>query len=472
MVCADAYRARVAAALRRDGAQIILAPSAWGPKPHGPQTSWFDRSRETGVPVVVCNRTGIEDGLSFMDAETSIFHRGRRLARLVSRRSSLGPVRLGYRTACPAPGQLDRRSALTRPPLRAAHSIFDGESLRARLDGLFEGVPAFDACGFFRAFVNDTYQLRAAGRTYYLRVYQAGWRTLAQARSEMAIIEAIAARGGRVARPVPLREGGFILELEAPEALRPAVLFEEAPGADLSFQGRQGPANAELYGRAAASLHGAMDGLPAFPDRPDWLVEGALNRPLATIGALMEPAPRAALKRIVQRLKDRIAATPDLTLALCHGDLNTSNLHFVGETGVVLDFDCSAWGWLANDIAGFARGVTLFRPPGEEADALIGAYLAGYRSVRSIAPADYEALPAFLLVQRIWLAGLHLDGRGRWGLISFGPPYVKRFSDVLETWGPILDRRPAWGWPPPDRGELLRAGRPCPYTYCRTGPAG
>jgi Ser/Thr protein kinase RdoA (MazF antagonist) len=328
--------------------------------------------------------------------------------------------------------------------VRAAHSLFDTEALRQGLAGVFQGLPTFDACRFFRSFINDTYQLEAAGRLYYLRVYQAGWRTAAQAASEMAIIEATAARGGSVARPVPRSDGGFVLELEAPEAIRPAVLFHEAAGADLVFAGEGAAARARLYGRTAATLHGAMDALPAFADRPGWLRSAVLDHPVEVIGRVMDATSRAALERVAERLDQVLSDPPELTLAMCHGDLNTSNLHFVGESGVAIDFDCAAWGWRANDISGFARGVTLARLPGEAATALIGGFLSGYQSVRAIPPADYNALPAFLLIQRIWIVSLHLEGRDRWGLNNFGPAYVQRFSDWLAAWASILDERPDW----------------------------
>lgn len=329
--------------------------------------------------------------------------------------------------------------------VRAAHSLFDPDALRPALAGRFEGPGAFEACRLFRSFINDVYQLEGRdGRLYYLRVSQAGWRSLAQVVSEAALIEAVAARGGRVARPVPLAGGGFAFELEAPEALRPAVLFEEAPGADLNFAGADGPANAEAYGRAAAALHLAMDGLPAFPDRPGWMQAEVLDGPAAILGEVMS-SERRRLDTVVERLRAILAEACDLSQGMCHGDLNTSNLHFREGRATALDFDCAAWGWLANDIAAFARGVTLSRHPGPEASALIAEFLRGYGQVRPIPPADRAALPAFLLIQRIWVASLHLGGRDhRWGRINFGPAYVQRFCDWLEAWAPVLDEPPDW----------------------------
>ena len=45
----------------------------------GPNGVWEDRSRETGLPLVVCNRTGAEPGLSWVEAESVVDLVGRRL---------------------------------------------------------------------------------------------------------------------------------------------------------------------------------------------------------------------------------------------------------------------------------------------------------------------------------------------------------------------------------------------------------
>ena len=310
--------------------------------------------------------------------------------------------------------------------VRAAHSLFDTEALRAELAGRFAGPAGFGAGRLHRSFINDVYQLQGDdGRLYYLRVGQAGWRTAAQTASEMAIIEAVAARGGSVARPVPLTTGGFVLDLEAPEAIRPAVLFQEAPGADLTYAGDEGPANAELSGRAAGALHLAMDGLPAFPERPGWLQAEVLDEPVAGIAPLMSADGALVLERTAGRLREFLADAPDLNLGLCHGDLNSSNIHFRDGRATAIDFDCAAWGWRANDISAFARGVTLGRHPGAEASALITGFLRGYQAARPIPPADLAALPAFLLIQRL--------------------------ADGLAAWAPILDKTPDWLIGPPGR---------------------
>lgn len=60
LICADAYRPQHAQALKDAGAELIISSANWAPGDYGPGDSWRDRSAETGIPVFVNNRTGLE----------------------------------------------------------------------------------------------------------------------------------------------------------------------------------------------------------------------------------------------------------------------------------------------------------------------------------------------------------------------------------------------------------------------------
>jgi Ser/Thr protein kinase RdoA (MazF antagonist) len=323
------------------------------------------------------------------------------------------------------------------------HSLLDADALGAHVAEAFE-VGAVDDCRFWRSFINDVYRLDAGGRRWWLRVHPAGWRTRAETHGEVESILTVAAAGGAAARPTRLRAGGYVSELDAPEGPRSAVLFEHAPGADLSFLGKDGVANARRYGEASARLHDACDAVTAFSVRR-FDLDSIVDQPVAVIAPFLDPADRDELDRLAGRLSTILhAANGDLTTGFCHGDLNCQNLHFAGEVATAIDFDCCAWGWRAFELAGFARGVAYLSKPGDAADALIAAQLDGYRSHRPIAPADLAVLPAMLLAQRLWVVSLHLDGAARWGAINFDRPYAARALAWLRTWASTLDEPPAW----------------------------
>lgn len=87
MICADAYTNKVADGHLAQGAQVLVAPSAWGPGLYGPEGEWEQRSRETGLPVFVCNRTGEDKTVKFWEAQSLVIHRGERLLTHKTRRS-------------------------------------------------------------------------------------------------------------------------------------------------------------------------------------------------------------------------------------------------------------------------------------------------------------------------------------------------------------------------------------------------
>ncbi len=89
LICADAYGGRIAAALQAQGARMLVSAAAWEPGFHGPNGEWERCTRDTGLPLIVCNRTGRDTTLDFTKAESVVAADGRRLLTLVAERSAV-----------------------------------------------------------------------------------------------------------------------------------------------------------------------------------------------------------------------------------------------------------------------------------------------------------------------------------------------------------------------------------------------
>jgi predicted amidohydrolase len=89
LICADAYTATVAQTLQAKGAEILVSPAAWAPGLYGPNGEWEQRTIETGLPMIVCNRTGLENTLSFYDGESIVIKHGQKLLTHRSRVSAV-----------------------------------------------------------------------------------------------------------------------------------------------------------------------------------------------------------------------------------------------------------------------------------------------------------------------------------------------------------------------------------------------
>jgi predicted amidohydrolase len=94
LVCADACLSEAGRHIRAADADIIVSSAAWHPGEHGPAGEWERCSAETGLPVVVCNRTGAEPGIDFRRAQSVVTHRGERRLTLTSPVSTLFLVEL------------------------------------------------------------------------------------------------------------------------------------------------------------------------------------------------------------------------------------------------------------------------------------------------------------------------------------------------------------------------------------------
>jgi predicted amidohydrolase len=89
LMCADAYTPALARHLLAQGAHLLISPAAWPPRPHGPDGAWERRTLETGLPLFVCNRTGMDQTFSFVEAESGVFKGGQRLLTLRASQSTL-----------------------------------------------------------------------------------------------------------------------------------------------------------------------------------------------------------------------------------------------------------------------------------------------------------------------------------------------------------------------------------------------
>ena len=79
LICADAWRASIAKEFAAKGAELLISGANWGETPCPPETCWETRSLENGVPVWVCNRTGVEAELNFEDAPSVVAVGGKRV---------------------------------------------------------------------------------------------------------------------------------------------------------------------------------------------------------------------------------------------------------------------------------------------------------------------------------------------------------------------------------------------------------
>ncbi|MCC6141851.1 MAG: carbon-nitrogen hydrolase family protein [Nitrospira sp.] len=89
LICADAYSPGIAETLRKQGARLLVSAAAWGPGLHGPNGEWERCTSDTGLPLLVCNRTGPDLTMDFTKAESVVAKDGERRLSMSAPRSTI-----------------------------------------------------------------------------------------------------------------------------------------------------------------------------------------------------------------------------------------------------------------------------------------------------------------------------------------------------------------------------------------------
>lgn len=316
----------------------------------------------------------------------------------------------------------------------AAWSVLDTNALATELQARYPlATPA--SCELLKAGVNDTYLVRTASGLGVYRLYQLNWRSEAAVAWELALLAHLGAQDIPVSSARPDQTGALHHWLLTPEGPRIGALFDFAPGQPPPFEdAEQGAEQARAFGASVARLHDAMQTFEQPAGRPPLDLVHLIDEPLAQVLPLLEGRPddAAYLADLAQRTRAQLAelAGAGLTRIVCHGDLHGGNVHLHGGVLTHFDFDCGGPGWLAYDLAVFWWDNRL----NTKSPELWPAFLAGYGPAR-LAPVDHAALPWFVVARTIWLLGLQVGFRRRFGAAFFsGPAYWQEFFNFLRAW--------------------------------------
>lgn len=290
---------------------------------------------------------------------------------------------------------------------------------------------------------NAVFEVDAPRGRFALRVHRAGWRTVAQIRSELAFLDAVAAgvAGTAVSVPAPIadRDRAPVVEVSDGDGVRRACsMVTWVDGQRLRPGSGLGRRAVRLLGEALGRIHlvgerfeppgGRVDG---GLDLPTWDADGLFTDAspyraggpgLARVRELLDRADYAVFEEVADRCRALFA---DLAAGryddqrpggLVHNDFILGNCQLRRAAGgwraAILDFDDCGRGWFLFDLGAVLGNLADFRatyPP------LRRAFLDGYRSVRHL-PAAYEPQLPLMMAARhashfIWALG-HGHGTG------------------------------------------------------------
>ncbi|MGE5122890.1 MAG: phosphotransferase enzyme family protein [Acidobacteriaceae bacterium] len=297
------------------------------------------------------------------------------------------------------------------------------------------GIGRVSQCRFYSGGFNHTYRVKTAeGGAYYLRVYRRPWRTLADIQYELDLLSHLQRKGFPAAYPIPYKDGQLFCARPAPEGQRILVLFQEAPGVEISY-GAEPVTIARRYGQAVAQMHNALDDFHSSHSRFQLDLEHFIGHPLDNIRPFLShrPADWDYLQRFAESLRKRILVMPaeKLEQGCCHGDLQGYHAQVDPDGRLTFyDFDCGGFGYRAYDLAVFLWCCRLEDAVPTRWTPFLDSYLA----TRSIHERDVQAIPLFVCARYLWHMGVHAQNSPDWGIDFLNDAYFDRhLNDIRQA---------------------------------------
>ena len=299
-------------------------------------------------------------------------------------------------------------------------------------------LPGSIECKLLRRGWNDTFEVRTeGGERFVFRISKRRARGDADVVSETAFLRYLDQQGIPVAAAVPLRNGSLFTSVSLPEGQRPAVLFRYAEGRP--SQAGSSAVDARANGVTLARIHDAAGGFTAG-DKGRYRLDHdhLLLRPLSSVLALEDlgDSVRTQLVDLTTRLSAGLAERDGLSWTICHGDCHGYNANIVLQgpragQAVFFDFDEGGPGYLAYDIAAFLHCCVSYE---RKQHAFWHAFMDGYRSIREVPHADFEAVSLFVPIRHLWFVGEYASRINEWGSQAVPADWIAGQLDFMLSW--------------------------------------
>lgn len=279
------------------------------------------------------------------------------------------------------------------------------------------------------------------GRHRVMRLHRPGYNTIHELRSEVAWVEALAASGVPVPKPMAALDGHFYIAAKVGPQERFVGMIEWIDGAALG--GPLDSASSDVavhYGRIG-ELAGRIRTQSAGWSTPDWFVRRRWDAD-GLVGTDpiwgrfweadgLEQAQRSLFTQAREQLHDdlsTLSVDPD-RFGMIHADLHLGNLMAHAKGLTVIDFDDAGFGWYAHELA-VALHATVGTPSYEQARS---AMVAGYRKAHRLDDDEVRLIDTFVTVRCLMIVGW-LNDRPELDFYKLLPDLAAQAADITERY--------------------------------------
>lgn len=288
-------------------------------------------------------------------------------------------------------------------------------------------------CRLFRTGMNHTYFITDNDTKYALRVYCHNWRSKTEIEEEIKLLQLLKQNQLPVSYPIADMKDEFILDINAPEGMRHAVLFSFAEGGKMRFMDAE---TCHSIGVLMANIHAVTANKSI--DRITYTSETLLKSPYEY--ALNHFPESNAEMQFIKKQSEKISRTFDtidftkVQKGIIHLDIWYDNMSVTDQNEItIFDFDFCGNGMLVSDVAYFCKQLFHIESDKAEYELKKDQFLKGYQSIRSLTEEEIKLIPE--AAAAIWIFYLGVQSqRFDWSNIFLTENYLKMYIGRMQSW--------------------------------------
>ncbi len=293
------------------------------------------------------------------------------------------------------------------------------------------GLAGKVSCTLLKTGINHSYLVNHLTSKFVFRLYSLNWRSELEINEEIRLLNLLKEMDVAVSFPIKDIDDKYIQYLEAPEGVRPGLLFSYAEGIkQLNF-------SAELHykvGEIMAKIHQATCNLQL--DRVTYTPKIVLEDSLLQLKMFLpvDSEEMAWMVSAQQYLIGEIskADITQLRSGSVHLDIWFDNMNITNDGQItIFDFDFCGNGWLCYDIAYYLLQLHSTEKDVGQRDLKEEAFLKGYASVTQITDEERRMLPMLGVSLYFFYLGVQCQRYENWSNVFLNEIYLKRYINLL-----------------------------------------
>ena len=304
--------------------------------------------------------------------------------------------------------------------LKAAYSLISKECIIEIIQNNYNLGKVID-CILLHSGINDVYKVTTIAEYYILKIYKLDEKTINNLYLEVDLLVALK-NDKIISSPISNNLNQYILELNAVEGVRLAVLSSYIKGKELNFKDKT---SAFLYGRNMAKLHKSFDTNKNLDFNKSFDLHNNLINSIGNITYFLKNHSKYYdiflnySNKVLEKFSE--ISVQNFDYGICHNVLHGGNVLINNDNEFIyFDFDYCGYNFRIYELSVFKWSCILRRE-----EKQWNNFIFGYESIKKLNKNELEYSYIFVAIRDIIIMSEYIRRTDRLGVLSITDFYIE-----------------------------------------------